>query len=38
MNDQTLAIFEKFGIRRYYDEEKEFWYFSVIDVVAALTE
>lgn len=32
-----LAIFEKFRIRRIYDEKAETWYFSVIDVVAALT-
>jgi len=34
----SLAIFETFRIRRYYDEEKEVWYFSVIDIVAALTD
>jgi len=37
-NNNSLAIFENFKIRRVYDEEKEVWYFSVIDVVAALTE
>jgi hypothetical protein len=34
----SLAIFENFKIRRIYDEKKELWYFSVIDIVAALTE
>jgi hypothetical protein len=34
----SLSIFENFQIRHHYDEEKETWYFSVIDVVAALTE
>lgn len=34
----SLAIFETFKIRRHYDEEKEVWYFSVIDIVAALTD
>ena len=34
----SLAIFENFKIRRHYDEKKESWYFSVIDIVAALTE
>ena len=38
MNDNTIAIFEQFGIRRHFDEEKELWYFSVIDIVAALIE
>ncbi|MBU1116892.1 MAG: hypothetical protein KKE09_17350 [Bacteroidetes bacterium] len=35
---KSLAIFEAFKIRRNYDEEKEKWYFSVIDIVAALTD
>jgi DNA-damage-inducible protein D len=38
MTDQTLAIFENFNIRRQYDEKTETWYFSVIDIVAALTD
>ncbi len=36
-NVNALAIFENFKIRRRYDEATEVWYFSVIDVVAALT-
>ena len=36
--DQALAIFENFKIRRHFDEKTETWYFSVIDIVAALTE
>jgi len=36
--DQALAVFEKFKIRRQYDEEQELWYFSVVDIIAALTE
>lgn len=35
--EQTPAIFEKFTIRRIFDEQKEKWYFSVIDIIAALT-
>ncbi len=34
----TLAVFEDFKIRRIYDEKKEVWYFSVIDIIAALIE
>jgi len=34
----SLAIFESFRIRRIYDEKTETWYFSVIDIIAALTE
>ncbi|MCX6808117.1 MAG: hypothetical protein NTW50_00420 [Candidatus Berkelbacteria bacterium] len=37
-DQNSLAIFENFKIRRLYDEKKEAWYFSVIDIVAALTE
>jgi hypothetical protein len=37
-NQNALAIFETYRIRRHYDEGKETWYFSVIDIVAALTE
>lgn len=36
--DQALAVFEDYNIRRLYDEATEAWFFSVIDVVAALTE
>lgn len=32
----SLAIFENFKIRRHYDEKTEIWYFSVIDIIAAL--
>ena len=34
----NIAIFDKFKIRRQYDEEKEVWYFSVVDIVQVLTE
>jgi hypothetical protein len=35
---KTLAIFEGYKIRRIYDEKKEVWYFSVIDIVRVLTQ
>jgi len=38
MTINSLTTFENFKIRRYYDEKTETWFFSVIDVVAALTE
>ena len=37
-NENSLAIFENFKIRRHYDEKTEAWYFSVVDVIKALTE
>ena len=33
-----IAIFEKFKIRRHYDEAKEIWYFSVIDIIQVLAD
>ena len=38
MKDKTLAVFENFKIRRLYNEETETWIFSVVDIIAALTE
>ncbi len=38
-NEQTaLAVFENYKIRRVYDEASETWFFSVVDVVAALIQ
>ncbi len=34
----NFAIFENFKIRRVYDQILEIWFFSVVDIVAALTE
>ena len=36
-NNKQVTIFEGQKIRRIWDEEKELWYFSVIDIVEALT-
>ena len=36
--EDALAVFENYSIRRSYDDKDENWYFSVIDVVAALTD
>lgn len=33
-----IKFFEQSKIRSVYDEEKDLWYFSVIDVIAILTE
>ena len=38
MSDNALAVFESYKIRRHYDEENEMWYFSVVDIVAALIQ
>ncbi len=36
--EQALVAFENYKIRRFYDEQNEIWYFSVIDIVGALTD
>lgn len=33
-----IAVFEDFNIRRVYDEKREIWYFSVVDIVRVLTD
>ena len=38
MTTNNLAIFEDFKIRRVYDEETETWFFSVVDIIQALTQ
>jgi hypothetical protein len=35
--NKAIVIFEGKQIRRHWDEEKELWYFAVIDVIATLT-
>ena len=37
MTETTLKLFENKNIRTHWDEKQEKWYFSVVDVVAALT-
>ncbi len=37
-NNKAIAVFESKQIRRYYDRSKEVWYFSLVDIVAALTD
>lgn len=38
MNDFNLAVFEGKKIRREWSDKEEKWYFSVVDVVATLTD
>lgn len=38
IDNKNLVSFQKQKIRRVYDEKKERWYFSVIDVVSVLTD
>jgi len=36
-NNKQITIFEGRKIRRVWDEKKELWYFSVVDIIAVLT-
>jgi catabolite regulation protein CreA len=38
MKENSLAVFEGKQIRRYYDEERETWYFSVVDIIQVLIQ
>ena len=33
----NIKLFENKKVRTHWDEEKELWYFSIIDVIEALT-
>lgn len=35
--DKKIAIFEGKKIRRFWDDKKEVWYFSVVDIIQILT-
>ncbi|MFR3047657.1 MAG: hypothetical protein ACLTMY_07960 [Enterococcus faecium] len=35
---ENIRLFEYDTIRTAWDEEKEAWYFSIIDVITVLTE
>ncbi|MBU4098489.1 Bro-N domain-containing protein [Patescibacteria group bacterium] len=36
--ENTIALFHQKTVRRHWDEEKEIWYFSIIDVIEILTD
>jgi DNA-damage-inducible protein D len=38
MGNQNIVLFENRQVRRYYDSENGIWYFSIVDIVEALTE
>ena len=37
-NNKLITIFEKHPVRRRWDDKQEKWYFSVVDIIAILTE
>jgi len=38
MNENLLAVFEDYKIRRVYGEESQTWYFSVVDIIQVLIQ
>ena len=36
--NNSIALFHEKHIRRHWNEDKELWYFSVIDIISILTE
>jgi len=36
--ENSIILFNQKEVRRFWDEEKELWYFSVIDVIEVLTD
>ncbi len=36
--DNSIVLFHKKQVRRHWDEKNELWYFSIVDVIAILTE
>jgi hypothetical protein len=36
--DNSIILFHEKQVRRHWDDEKEVWYFSVVDVIEILTE
>ena len=37
-NDHKIQLFQEQKVRTHWDENKELWYFSIVDVIAILTE
>ena len=35
--ENSIILFHQKQVRRHWDEEKEVWYFSVVDVIEVLT-
>lgn len=38
IKNNSIVLFHEKQVRRHFDEDKELWYFSIVDVIAILTE
>ena len=36
--EKSIILFDQKEVRRVWDEEKELWYFSIVDIISVLTE
>jgi len=36
--ENSIVLFNQIKVRRHWDEDQELWYFSIVDVVATLTD
>lgn len=36
--NKKIILFQENKIRRHWDEDKEIWYFSIVDIITVLTE
>jgi hypothetical protein len=36
--EKSIILFNQKQVRRIWDEEKELWYFSIVDIIEILTE
>jgi hypothetical protein len=36
--DSSIVLFHEKQVRRHWDEDKELWYFSIVDIIAVLTD
>lgn len=36
--ENSIKIFEQKKVRTHWDEDKELWYFSIVDIIAVLTD
>jgi hypothetical protein len=36
--DNSIKLFEQKSVRTHWDADKEKWYFSIVDVIAVLTD
>ena len=34
----NVTIFQKFNVRQHFDDEKQKWFFAIVDIVAILTD